>query len=115
MKVLIVEDNRQMRQMIRRVLDGVADEITECCDGETASSLYNDARPDWVLMDIEMGEVNGLVATHCIKASFPDARIVVVTNSDDDRLREAAKAAGACGYVLKEDLTALKLILSSPP
>ena len=113
MKVLIVEDNPLMRRMIRRMVAGVADQISECADGETACSLYRELRPDWVLMDIELGQVNGIAATRRIKADDPDARVVIVTNYDDDHLRETAAVAGACGYVLKEDLAVLRQILIS--
>jgi CheY-like chemotaxis protein len=112
MKILIVEDNQAMRRLIRRTVAEVADEISECSDGATACSLYLQLRPDWVLMDIEMGEVNGLVATRQIKANDPHARIVIVTNYDDKRLRETARVAGACEYVLKEDLLSLQRILT---
>jgi len=58
-------------------------------------------------MDIELGEVDGLEATRRIKAEYPEARIVIVTNYDDARLRQSAIDAGACAYVLKENLSAL--------
>jgi len=112
MKVLMVEDNPSMRSMIRRILAGIADEISECDDGAAACSLYGELRPDWVLMDIELGQVNGITATRRIKAQYPDARVVIVTNYDDEQLREAAKVAGACGYVLKENLFSLLRILT---
>jgi CheY-like chemotaxis protein len=76
MKVLICEDNPAMRQMIRLTVAPVADDICESEDGALACSLYGQMRPDWVLMDIEMGAVNGLVATRQIKARYPEARIV---------------------------------------
>jgi|SRR5215471_9996985 len=112
MKVLIVEDNPSMRRMIRRMVAGVADEISECDDGAAACSVYGELRPDWVLMDIDLGQVNGIIATRRIKAEYPEARVVVVTNYNDEKLREAAKSAGACAYVLKEDLLALLRILT---
>ena len=115
MKVLIVEDNPAMRRVIRRTVAEVADEISECSDGAAACSLYDEVRPDWVLMDIEMGEVNGLLATRRITAAYPEARIVIVTNHNDQWIREAARQAGACGYVLKEDLLALRQMLKAPP
>jgi len=111
-KVLIVEDNPSMRRMIRRIVARVAGEISECDDGAAACSLYGEERPDWVLMDIELGQVNGITATRRIKAEYPDARVVMVTNYDDEQLREAAKVAGACGYVLKENLFSLLRILT---
>src|SRR5215831_6452627 len=111
MKVLIVEDNPSMRRMIRRMVARVAVEISECDDGAAACSLYGELRPDWVLMDIELGQVNGITATRRIKADYPEARVVIVTNYDDKQLRETARIAGACEYVLKEDLYDLRRIL----
>ena len=113
MKVLIVEDNLSMRRMIRRMVAGVADEISECDDGAAACSLYGELRPDWVLMDIELGQVNGITATRRIKADYPEARVVIVTNYDDKQLRETARIAGAWEYVLKEDLFDLRRILTT--
>jgi CheY-like chemotaxis protein len=111
MKILIVEDNQAMRRMIRRMVTDVADQISECDDGAAACALYRQLRPDWVLMDIEMGQVNGLTATRQIIADYPEARVVMVTNYDDAQLRETARVAGACEYVLKENLLALRRIL----
>jgi CheY-like chemotaxis protein len=115
MKVLIVEDNQAMRRMIRRMVAEIANDISECGDGATACSLYGEFRPDWVLMDIEMGEVNGIVATKRIKTDYPDACIIIVTDYADPLLREAARQAGACGYVLKEDLHQLAQMLTARP
>jgi DNA-binding NarL/FixJ family response regulator len=66
----------------------------------------HDARsmPDLVLMDITMERLDGLRATALIKARFPAARIMMLTEHDDPHLRACAVEAGACGYILKEDL-----------
>ena len=71
MKVLIVDDNRQARQMIKRYLRALIDEARECNDGAEALSAYAEFHPDWVLMDWEMKRVNGLAATHSIIAEYP--------------------------------------------
>lgn len=113
MKLLIVEDNPTVRQMIRRMATGLADEISECCDGVEAVAQYATQLPDWVLMDVRMPRLNGIQATRQIKEAFPQARIVIVTSFDEMGLREAAQQAGACGYVLKEDLTDLRQILTT--
>ncbi len=107
MKLLIVEDNSSMRQMMRRMAASIADEISECSDGIDALALYAAELPDWVLMDVRLPQLNGIQATHQIKTAFPAARIVIVTSFDEAGLREAAQQAGACGYVLKENLTDL--------
>ena len=114
MKCLIVEDSAAMRRVIRKVISDLA-EVEECQDGSEALAAYALHRPDWVLMDINMRLMHGLDATRQISAAFPDARVVVVSNYDSDELREAAQAAGACGYLLKENLLDLRLLLTGHP
>ena len=111
LKLLIVDDQAQVRSMIRRFLGDLAAEISETDDGDSALDAYAAFLPDWVLMDIEMKHTNGIVATERIRAAYPQANIVIVTNYDDDSLRERAMAAGARGYVLKENLFALRSML----
>jgi CheY-like chemotaxis protein len=111
MTILIVEDNEPMRQMIKRLVGDLTETFTECADGSQALEAYRQYRPDWVLMDIKMKEMDGLMATKQMKAAFPEARIIVVTGYDDARLREAANSAGACAYVNKENLFELRQIL----
>ena len=111
MKILIVEDSREMRGEIKLFLEGVANEINECGDGSEALAAYSQHRPDWVLMDIMMKRVDGLTATRQVKAAFPDAKIMIVTSYNDKELIEAAREAGASEYVLKENLLEVRLIL----
>lgn len=112
MRLLIVEDNAAVRRMIRAVVAGVGVEFDECADGAEALAAYSTRRPDWVLMDIEMKEMDGITATREIKAVDGEARIIIVTSYDGADLREAASRAGACGYVLKENLLELRGLLS---
>ncbi|HKP36887.1 MAG TPA: response regulator transcription factor [Pyrinomonadaceae bacterium] len=110
--LLIVEDNRAMRNLIRSIVADVATDISECSDGSEALSAYRRCRPDWVLMDIGMPQMDGIAATNQIKAAFPEAKVVIVTDHDNDKLRNAASVAGACAYVLKEDLLVLREVLT---
>lgn len=109
-KVLLVEDNAKMRGIIRNLIRDLA-EIYECSDGETASSVYFQYQPDWVLMDIQLGKMSGIQAAREIIAADPGARVLIVTTYSDEELREAASWAGACGYVLKEDLSEIRRII----
>ena len=111
MKVLIVDDNEQARRMIKHYLSELSDEFRECEDGEEALNAYKEFLPDWVLMDWEMKQVNGIAATQNIIAEFPDAKILIVTSYDENDLRQTAKEAGAVGFILKDDLLLLQSFL----
>jgi CheY-like chemotaxis protein len=111
MKLLIVEDNERMRRTIKNIVEDLADELYECDDGADALAMYGLHRPDWVFMDIRMGEVDGIAATRQILSSFPRAKIVIVTEYDDTELQADARQAGARGYVVKRRLFELRQIL----
>ncbi len=114
LKVLIVDNNRQARTMIKHYLHELADVVAECADGADALDCYEKNRPDWVLMDWEMKQMNGLEATKQIIGKFPEAKILIVTQYNDRELRAAAFEAGVCGFVLKEDLAELRRFLAVP-
>ena len=111
MKILIVDDNEQVRLLLRDYLPVSANEIFECTDGSQACSFFKKHRPDWVLMDWEMPNVNGITAIREIIAEFPKANICMVTAFDDDEIRTEALAAGAVGFVLKDNLFELEDVL----
>jgi len=111
MKVLIVDDNEEVRLLLRDHLPVSADEVYECADGTEALSLFKKHRPDWVLMDQEMPKMDGITAIREIIAEFPKANICMVTAFDDESLREEALAAGASGFVAKTNLFELEGIL----
>ena len=100
-----------MRETIKSSLRGLDATFFERDDGSQALAAYRDLLPDWVLMDLEMKQMDGLTATAQIKAAYPDARIVIVTNFDDILLRETAERAGACGYVVKDNLLELRALV----
>jgi CheY-like chemotaxis protein len=112
MSILIVDDNQNMRRAIKLVVKDLVEQIYECEDGSVALAAYAQHLPDWVFMDIRMKHIDGLTATRQIKTAFPDARIVIVTVCHGADLREAAKAAGAYAYVIKDNLLELRQILS---
>ena len=110
-KVLIVDDHAETRRMIRFFLHDSRFEFEECADGSDALDCYEAFRPDWILMDWEMKRMNGLTATRRIVEAHPKARILMVTQYDDEELRQAAAEAGASGFVLKDDLLSLRSLL----
>lgn len=114
MKALIVEDNELMRRLIKSMIGGLAEVVIECGTGDAAFGLYVANQPDWVLMDIQLPGLDGITATSRIKADYPDAQILIITDHGDKLLREAARNAGACGYLLKENLMEVRRWLQSP-
>jgi CheY-like chemotaxis protein len=111
MKILIVDDNAGIRRALRRSLEDTASEILECIDGCDALGIYEKYQPDVVLMDVRMTVMDGLTATRQIRSYDPTARVIIVTDYDDEDLRAAALKAGACNYVLKEELANLSEIV----
>jgi two-component system response regulator MprA len=71
MTVLIVEDNPGVRNLLRRALQGTAEQLWERSDGADALDAYTEYQPDIVLMDIRMPRMDGLVATRMIRQSYP--------------------------------------------
>jgi CheY-like chemotaxis protein len=112
MKLMIVEDNPQIRRMLRSFLEDLVDEFVECSDGSEALIAYSEHHPDLVLMDVQMKHLDGLDTTREIKSAFPGARVVMVSHWDSPALREAATKAGAEGYVRKVSLLPLREIIS---
>jgi CheY-like chemotaxis protein len=110
MTFLIVEDNAGIRRVLRRIL---ASAIWECADGAEALAAYEEHRPDIVLMDLRMPHVDGLTATRQIRGHDPSARIIVVTDYQDEDMKTAALEAGAREYVLKHEISGLPELVSS--
>jgi len=111
-RVMIVEDNFDVRRMIKGFIDDLAEEFVECSDGCEALPTYSKWLPDIVLMDVEMQEMDGLAAARGIKAEFPDARIIFVSQWDSLALRESCRAIGAEDYINKADLLPLRTFLT---
>jgi DNA-binding NarL/FixJ family response regulator len=76
-------------------------------------AAYEQHHPDFVLMDVRMPGTDGLAATRHICARHPEARIVVLTDYQDEDVKTAALEAGACAYVLKHEMSNLPEVLSA--
>ena len=112
MKVLIADDNREFRRLVRDYLPAACDEIIECDNGKKAVELYSRYQPNWVLMDWEMPEMDGVSAIRQIISQYPQARICMITAFDEKELRGEAIRAGASKFVLKDNLFELESILT---
>jgi CheY-like chemotaxis protein len=111
MKILIADDNRNTRKLMRSILKPFGHEICESQDGLDAVRLYDSEQPDIVLMDYEMKGMDGIRATEIIRASYPEARVIIITMFDDADIKVASLRAGAENFLLKENLTELPALL----
>ena len=103
-KVLICDDQAILADGIRSVLSSCEDlEVAEIAqDGFEALSLVEKTRPDVVLMDIRMPNMNGVIATQEIKRRYPEVKVLILTTFDDSDYILNAINYGASGYLLKD-------------
>jgi len=85
--------------------------VQECASGHDALARVREFKPHWVTMDVQMPGINGFDATRAIKEIHPDTRVMIVTSFNDPHFRQLADSAGASGFILKENLLALRLLL----
>jgi DNA-binding NarL/FixJ family response regulator len=104
--VLIADDGELFAESLRRVLSQMSTDRIMVCSvahtGEEAVAMTESYKPDIVLMDIRMPGMNGITATRRIRAAGSRAKVIVLTNFDDDDYIHEALDAGASGYVLKD-------------
>jgi DNA-binding NarL/FixJ family response regulator len=102
MRLLIADDHPLFRDGLRSLLEARGiDVVGEAKNGREAVEQVHRLRPDVVLMDLSMPELNGLAATRLLSADYPEVKVVILTASEDDAdLFEAIKS-GAQGYIFK--------------
>jgi DNA-binding NarL/FixJ family response regulator len=111
-RVLIVDDDDLMRAGLRGVLttDDAIEVVGEAGDGRDAVYRTRLLRPDVVLMDVRMPDLDGISATRELLAAFPEVKVVILTTFEQDDYIFGALSAGASGFLLKrtrpEDLVA---------
>ena len=103
-RVLCVDDHPLVRKGIASILANEADMelVAEAGNGREAVDLFKELKPDVVLMDLRMPELDGTTATRLIRQEMPDARIIALTSYDGDQDIYRALEAGVRGYILKE-------------
>lgn len=102
-KVLIADDQELIRQSLSFVLDAQNDItiVGVATNGREAIELVRKERPNVVLMDIRMPEVDGVECTKLIKSVYPEIKVIILTTFDDDEYVFGALRYGASGYLLK--------------
>ncbi len=103
MKIVIADDVEIVRNGLKTIIEQDS-ELTVCGlakDGNEAYSLCNKLLPDIILMDMQMPNCDGALATQKIKQDFPNIKVLVLTTFDDKQTVGKALASGADGYILK--------------
>jgi DNA-binding NarL/FixJ family response regulator len=103
LRILLADDHKVVRDGLRLLIDGQRDMhvIGEAANGKEALQQARDLKPDVVIMDLSMPELNGLQATERIKAGWPEVKVVALTVHEDPSYLIQLCKAGAAGYVLK--------------
>jgi DNA-binding NarL/FixJ family response regulator len=107
-RVLIADDHRLFAEALRAILGGDRriDVVGLAASGKEAVEKAKELEPDVVLMDINMPGLNGVDATRKIRAAQKNVQVLMVTGSDSRQDVDAARTAGAAGYVTKDRIAA---------
>jgi two-component system response regulator AlgR len=116
MKVLIAEDSDSVRFALRFAVESLGHEVVGLvCNGRQALEQYPAKRPDIVVMDVQMPDLDGLTCTSLLAKQDPPGRVLIVTGTRYDE--QDARLAGAKGYLAKpfalEDLSRLLQIAAT--
>ena len=100
-KILVVDDAEFLRVRITKMLTGNGHEVMEADNGAKAVAKYRENRPDAVLMDVTMPEMDGLAALKEIRSGDPNARVVMLTALGQESVVLEAITSGARDFVVK--------------
>ena len=102
-RLMLADDHRMLREgLSRSMAEQGFDIVAQARDGAEAVHLAIQTRPDVILMDVTMPEMDGVEACRNVRAEIPDARIVMLTMHADQEVLANAIRAGACGYLVKD-------------
>ena len=103
-RVLLAEDHATVRQGLRLLLESRAEieVVADAANGRQALERAKALRPDVVILDLSMPEMNGLAATKAIKEALPKTGIVALTRHSEDAYVHELLGAGASAYILKQ-------------
>lgn len=102
-KIIIADDQELIRQSLQIILNNEPDfeVIDVVTNGVEVVRSVRKNKPDVILMDIRMPEMDGVICTQIIKENYPDIKIIILTTFDDDEYVFNALKYGASGYMLK--------------
>ena len=105
-RVILADDHSLIRDGIRKLLDLFQDMevVGEACDGSIAVNMVHCTRPDVVVMDISMPNLNGIDATEAIHLRWPEVKVIALSSYTDPIHVQAMLQAGAMGFVTKDNV-----------
>ncbi|MRX72177.1 response regulator [Bacillus lacus] len=103
-RITIIDDHQLFREGVKRILDFEPsfEVVAEGDDGDEALRLVEEHKPDVVIMDINMPNVNGVEATRQLVEANPETKVIILSIHDDENYVTHALKTGARGYLLKE-------------
>lgn len=103
-KIALIDDHKLFREGVKRILsfEPAFDVVAEAGDGRDAKEIVEKYRPDIILMDINMPQINGIEATKQLLEDNPDLKVIILSIHDDENYVTHALQSGAQGYLLKE-------------
>ena len=100
-KVLVADDALFTRKVLREILESEGYEVIEATNGREAVEKFQTERPDLVLLDVSMPEMDGLTTLHAIKEIDSEAKVIMVSAMGQSSTVQEALKSGACDFVVK--------------
>jgi DNA-binding NarL/FixJ family response regulator len=104
-RILIADDHAMIRDGVKALLskNEIFEVVDEAADGEQAVSKFSQLKPDLLILDISMPNLNGMDTVKIIIKEFPDAKIIILSMFDDDDYIDMCMQYGVKGYVVKNE------------
>ena len=107
LRVLVVDDHASFRSCAQRLLESEGfDIVGEAADGGSAVALAAELRPDLVLLDVQLPDLDGFAVTERLLAADPRLQVVLVSSRDHSSYGPLVQKCGARGFLTKADLSA---------
>jgi DNA-binding NarL/FixJ family response regulator len=108
-RILLVDDDRETRQLLEDILEKYADIaiVGQAGDGKEAVAMAIEHRPDVILMDVALPYLDGIEATQCIKKACPETVVICLTGDFSPPKYSAMRMAGAAAFVCKNQVLAI--------